>query len=360
MHSVDKFTARECTPKDRQTEQGTPCKNMVHKEKDYAISIIRMISTVMIVLCHMMQYEKMELAWWFNVGVQIFFCMSGYLYGKIYDHGKDQISFYKKQFSKILIDYYIVLIFFTAIKFILVPSQVSLERTAMGFLLCGTVKGGEHLWFIPYILLCYFLIPVLFKYFTRFQTDKSSGLSFILLSIVMIPLFFAYTSISPAKIWCFVFGLYLGVCERTGRNNVFKKFIFLVIAGCILSNLIQIICDYGLRLEFTGPLRRLYGIFCEYAHATLGCSLFFAMKRWFTRLHLTHPSNGALKQFCDISDRFSFDIYLVHQFFIIGPLSLMDITKFKSANIALIFVLILISAYALNQISGRVKKRVVR
>lgn len=49
---------------------------------DYSVSLIRLIATIFIITCHIMQYLSIELAWWFNVGVQIFLCMSGYLYGK--------------------------------------------------------------------------------------------------------------------------------------------------------------------------------------------------------------------------------------------------------------------------------------
>lgn len=49
---------------------------------DYSISMVRCIATISIVMCHMMQWADIELAWWINVGVQIFFCMSGFLYAK--------------------------------------------------------------------------------------------------------------------------------------------------------------------------------------------------------------------------------------------------------------------------------------
>ena len=48
-------------------------------EREYEISIIRIISTVFIVTCHIQQHYNIGLCWWFNVGVQIFFFMSGYL-----------------------------------------------------------------------------------------------------------------------------------------------------------------------------------------------------------------------------------------------------------------------------------------
>lgn len=39
---------------------------------DYSVSLIRLIATIFIITCHIMQYLSIELAWWFNVGVQIF------------------------------------------------------------------------------------------------------------------------------------------------------------------------------------------------------------------------------------------------------------------------------------------------
>lgn len=40
--------------------------------KNYAISLIRLISMLFIIICHVLQNIGHELAWWFNVGVQIF------------------------------------------------------------------------------------------------------------------------------------------------------------------------------------------------------------------------------------------------------------------------------------------------
>jgi len=35
---------------------------------DYSVSLIRLIATIFIITCHIMQYLSIELAWWFNVG----------------------------------------------------------------------------------------------------------------------------------------------------------------------------------------------------------------------------------------------------------------------------------------------------
>lgn len=57
-------------------------KNIVDDKKyDINISFVRMISTLMIVSCHICQYFGHILAWWLNCGVQVFLFMSGFLYG---------------------------------------------------------------------------------------------------------------------------------------------------------------------------------------------------------------------------------------------------------------------------------------
>lgn len=93
------------------------------RQRDNAISAIRFIAMLMIITCHFMQYLNIELAWWFNVGVQLFFVISGFLYG-----GKtitDPLEFYKKSFVKILLPYWIFLIVAVIVQRILVPDVLS-------------------------------------------------------------------------------------------------------------------------------------------------------------------------------------------------------------------------------------------
>ena len=49
--------------------------------RDIRISIIRILATIGIVLCHILQEYGNPLANWLNVNVQIFLFMSGFLYG---------------------------------------------------------------------------------------------------------------------------------------------------------------------------------------------------------------------------------------------------------------------------------------
>ena len=110
-------------------------------ERDNAISAIRLIAMIFIVLCHFFQYYDNELAWWFNVGVYIFFAVSGFLYGS--RNIMDPISFIKKNFKKILVPYYIFLIPAIIFYFIFAPNKITLFSAVKPFFAREQFKGWE-------------------------------------------------------------------------------------------------------------------------------------------------------------------------------------------------------------------------
>lgn len=127
-------------------------------EKDYSISVVRLTAFVFVVVCHMMQYMECRLAWCLNVGVQMFLCISGFLYGKKEIH--DHILFYIKQMKKILVPYYVVILPVILLYWCFATEKISILTTIKMLLCYGTVCGGGHLWYIATILMCYFLIPI--------------------------------------------------------------------------------------------------------------------------------------------------------------------------------------------------------
>ena len=46
--------------------------------RDYKISVIRILAMLSIVVCHIFQAQNNQIAFWLNVGVQVFLFMSGY------------------------------------------------------------------------------------------------------------------------------------------------------------------------------------------------------------------------------------------------------------------------------------------
>ena len=64
-----------------------------------------------------------------------------------------------------------------------------------------------------------------------------------------------------------------------------------------------------------------------------------------------------MKKLCAYSDKYSYDIYLVHQFAILGPFSLMSLTGNLGINLVLILIMIVLCAAVVNFISTNIKKK---
>lgn len=325
------------------------------KNKDYAISLIRLIATGFIVSCHMMQFRDSVFAWWFNVGVQIFLCMSGFLYGT-----KGRIEngpkFVLKQWGKILLDYYIVVIPAFIVYCIFARENVSLLKAKEVLLTYGYLYGGEHLWFIPYILVCYGVTPFLSYLFNRGE-GKKNGWVMALTLILTAGIFESVGSyFNAAWIICFVVGFLLGHAWKFDRKAYVRGCIIVIISAVAL-NTFQIRQDYipSAYIFLPEPLGSHYYRIQNYAHVALGVSLFVTLKALFSLL-LRKGTPKFLRKLGDVSDNLSYDIYLVHQFFILGPFTLMELTGSLAVNILVIVIIAITLAVLVHFISGKLKK----
>lgn len=276
----------------------------------------------------------MELAWWFNVGVQIFLCMSGFLYGQ-----KDvrKISvFYACRLRKILIPYYIVFILFGIFQLIFAKDVFNLSLFIRGLFLNAQPSGGEHLWFVSTILMCYVLTPLLTEYRDCYVKERKSFIVFTVLSIVIISLFFGAFDkfFNPAWISCYALGYTFGVNE-IGQYVKSRLLVLILGTMAIMCNGVQIYCIYIANRTFQGS-----EIIFSYNHMILGSFIFLVTKQIFDRMHLKR-----IEKILSITDAYSYEIYLVHQFIILGSFSLMDITGFLSLNIVIILIGICLLSY---------------
>ena len=309
---------------------------------DYSISLIRLISIIFIITCHMMQYYNFFLAWWFNVGVQIFFCISGYLYGQ--KKSIFPLNFYKRRFKKILHPYWITVVIFGVVEVAFFRNDFSIKHF-IGALLCRTtISGGEHLWFIPVILMCYVITPLLNAVRAR---KASNGLKDVIITVLITTLFFGLFAsyFNPAWMSCYVLGFWIGVNKQ---EHFFGEDVFLVIFGilAIPLNLIQAYLSYLLKPEFISG--RIYAYWSDYNHVWLGIFIFLALMTITRNVRWGVKSRKVL----DLADRYSYETYLVHQFFILGPISLMAVTSWLPLNIIIIYGCILVSSFVLKKLEG--------
>ena len=124
------------------------------QQQSIALNVIRVLSVILIFSCHILQGLNNRCAWVLNVGVQVFFFLSGFLYGtKGVGNIKD---FYSKRFLKIYIPYFVTVTIVALFMLGISPQSLSGIELA-GHYLCLTgiltlpLPGLQHLWFIPVI-----------------------------------------------------------------------------------------------------------------------------------------------------------------------------------------------------------------
>ena len=333
--------------------------------KENSISQIRLIAMIMIITCHIFQQMNNELAWWFNVGVQIFFTMSGFLYGrKIIGNPWKWI---KHNFYKILLDYYIYIILIILIYFIFAKDLINFDLI-LANVFCVTgfrqgIAGIEHLWYITYILICYLITPLLQSFYEQLK-DKSEITFWVTLLLVVVigEIYQAYGLINTyiPRITCYIFGYF--IAKRYSNNSdeskneqirdekcynklTLSSLTLILIIITLIMNIFKIYVKYIGHIELTGFISKFINLIFDYTHSLLGITLFFTMYWLFSKI-LSNKSEK--KGILYYSDKYSYDVYIVHQIYILGVFSLISLTEYLSLNILIIAILIIISAVLLH------------
>lgn len=288
----------------------------MNQQKMESISFLRVISTFMIIICHFLQFYGNELAYWFNVGVQIFLLISGFLFGqKVIDKiGK----FYKKRLLRILVDYYLYIIVVIPLYWIFHKEAISLYTTLKQILCLSCLPGLNHLWFIRTIILCYLITPFLQKIFKNGKKEVFLGIEVFVFFIFITGRFF-----TSAWINCYIMGYFFGKQYKERGNGVIKDFSRIAIPVAVIMNGSQIVVDYILKLEFTGGWSYAFQVWTEYSHVFLAIAFFGIVMQLYK-----DKQNMIYKDFLNFFDRHSYDIYIVHHIYILGPFSLLSQDKF--------------------------------
>lgn len=305
--------------------------------KNYAISLVRCLAMISIITCHVLQYYNNSLATWANVGVQVFLFMSGYLYGR--RDILEIVPFYKRTFLKILSSYWITVLVFGLIHAFWLKI-IDGDIFAKLFVLGCWLQGGEHLWFVKAILYCYLFTIFLSKYFDIQMTIFQKASRFVILSpfiLIFVPDWLVF------HIVAYIFGFFVGKCDEKQYEKVFRALLVLAMS----TNVIRVINEYIHPLSIPS-----YSVFTAWAHIFLGSSLFMILLKIFAHLKA--------HKVLDFTDTYSYEIYLVHQFFILGPLSLMEISDYPIINLLLIILLSLMLGVALKKTSDLMRRAFAR
>lgn len=326
---------------------------MAAHNKNYAISFARFVAMTCVVIVHFAQYYGSTLAWALNFCVKMFFFISGLLYSE--KKIPDCLTFYVKTAKKLLPDYYIYMLVFIAL--IALPGGLRMEFSGIFKLLIikeFPLEVGQF-WFLPYILLCYALTPLFQKVLD--EVDRRSGMRYVLSCVILFCFvdvvtrnFFSF--FLPVWIDSFLMGMVIYRCFKK-HPALFKKLISFLVLLCAASVTLTVWLS-ATRLNIFSQYQ--FSLFVELFHYStmlLGICIVLFIIRIFLSFKWI-PT--VLTSFLDWSDVLSYDIYIVHNLFIQGTYSILNVVQNKVAGIFLACVLILISAVLLNTVSQTCRK----
>lgn len=333
--------------------------------RNVAISLIRMICTLMVVILHIFQQLESQVknlyivTEWFNLGLVMFFCISAFLYSHrtITDAPKWLLHRYTE---------------------IAIPSMIVGIATIVFFLLFGNISASQiigtlissaglevyapnpwmfiQLWFLTYILFFYITVP----FIQKINCQKCSEIKFwsifvIIVITVQVVLFLLEQLFKiPFLSTGILLRLYLPyfVFKRYDINgNKIKKvmYFFTFFAAVV----VLLTCYIRYFHTFEGVLEQVSELLFVYAQSIAGFVLFFWLYKLFSKLK---DYSTVLK----ISDRYSYNVYLTHCLFISYNTSLIRTFENKLVGITLALVLTAVSSVMVYYLTQLVKKPLSR
>jgi peptidoglycan/LPS O-acetylase OafA/YrhL len=303
-----------------------------------AITIVRVLSMLLIITCHILQGYNQPTAYLFNVGVQIFFLLSGFLYGNI--EITSIASFVKKRLVKVYIPFILVVLCCAAIYSIFNIADVSVRKlqpylfAVQGFV-GDSIEGLNHLWFLSVLMICYIITPISQKIL------KYNKLWFVVLWVIVCIAEFGFIQKMQsvvAWVMLYLLGMLWGKNENKWINTT------LLIIGTILS--LAMISCFKIEYLFDPHMVR-YSIGL---HCILALWIMTVLYCMFSKIEIRIP------KWLQCCNDISYEVYLVHHILILGPLSLLFLTPSKTINILLILIITFVLSYALNQLMNLIKR----
>ena len=284
----------------------------------------------LIIACHFAQAYGYNIAFLLNVGVQLFFLTSGFLYGKI--EITNTLEFYKKRFTKIYIPYVFFVSIVLFVQGLLGTWQVNVQDVAVyalnlqGFI-STSVAGLNHLWFLLVLMVCYAVTPLLQRLFKSYPWWL---VVMIMLTASIIEFAFIQKMYSAcAWILIYVAGMAYGKYAKAKVSLSIIVGSAVVLAGMLPFFTVDRLVDAD------------WAHYNVWFHCALAGFVFASMNYALPKIITDTANLPILKQV----DKISYEVYLVHHPLIMGPLALLALTPYAGLNIAIILTLTVALAY---------------
>ena len=338
---------------------------------DSRVSAIRLVATVLVVFCHILEQGGVvlqnsilhALGNYCSVGVPMFLLLSGYLYGqREYECFEQRVHVSIYSIKKVLLDYYVyAFLFILPLYCILMPETISFQT------LFNTLLGRfgfpklVHFWYIPYVLFCYMITPFLYDLKKMIRNIIQNRLdAFIFFTILLLILVIALSEVyrgffKPIYLCCYIIGFFLpDMLDWKKEAFTIKRLLFSVTPLCLVLNACKIYLKNIAVIEWEGTAGTMQALLYDIAHLLLGlclfATIFFICTNIQNRRSFTKDEIWLLK----MSDRYSFDLYIVHMLYVKGILSVMRFSNSFFLNVLLALFLTICSAIVLKWCCNRI------
>lgn len=327
----------------------------ISKQESYIISVVRVFSMILILLCHLVQENSnfiiTQTAQIFNVGVFVFLFISGFLYGnKEINNTK---KWYLKRAIRILVPLYIFIIFLIIVNVVFLNKAIDIKYYFIYLFnmqgLLGHMLGAQHLWFLTALMLCYLVTPLLNKGKKEFNNRNKIVYFIILISIHIIITIFVNRKVGLylGYLYTYIFAYYFG----EGWKRIIKN------KDIIVLTIVMIIA-LGIRFmaKFIMDGSIIYdGIIVIYEQSILAFWIFIAI--YFIMNKFEKYGNKKSKIILYF-DNLSFYIYIVHIMFMTGPIRLMGLSNSFVLDSIIVFTATYISSIILKYICDSIYKKI--
>ena len=290
--------------------------------RDFAITLLHVVGMVMILLCHMLQAEKIySLSEIFISGVPLFLFISGYLAGtkKVTDFRSWFLKKVKRVWLPLAVFAIIVYGTFslTAV-YPVTPMQwlftllniQGLNYTYWKFDLFYAVPGCGHFWFVTTLAFCYLLTPLMQK----FKDVSVSGWrkALLVVGVLAAQLGLLFLGFQPHYILTFFFGYFLG-----GRVRTDGKWYCFVTVLTVLSLSVRLLArNYA-------DSSMIYDRYITLiSQAVIAVWIFYTI--YFLKEKLPKLFNALDCKAVHFTEHISFYFYLVHYIFLDSPIAMFN------------------------------------
>lgn len=290
----------------------------ISREESNAISIVRIFAMFSIVICHFFQAYDNWLAFRFNIGVQVFFVLSGYLYG--HKEVEQWYPWFIGRFKKLYIPCFLYCLVAQTILMLATNQHFNIKN----YIAISAINGIEHLWFMKAIFVCYISTPVL-------QLFRKYPLHIYICLIIFGGLEFGFLHIQQdlfSWIWLYAIGYFFPLLKKQNKNVCMVAF---VISALVISGKMAF-------FEYNREVLELW-------HYIVGIALclipIVLISKWPIK------DNRWLKSV----DSYSFYVYITHHIFLLGPLSFVTVIPSRTLLIIVVLLLIILSSIILKKAS---------